>query len=92
MRALRYYESIGLVVPSRLPNGYRDYDPVSVRQIEEIRGLTGLGLLVQDTRPFVECLASGHGRHRARVYPVRVPELHAVQVLDWLRAHPGSML
>ncbi len=34
VRALRYYESIGLVVPSRLPNGYRDYDPVSVRQIE----------------------------------------------------------
>jgi peroxiredoxin len=60
VRALRYYESIGLVVPSRLPNGYRDYDPVSVRQIEEIRALTGLGLPVQDTRPFVECLASGH--------------------------------
>jgi len=60
VRALRYYESVGLVVPSRLPNGYRDYDPVSVRQIEEICALTGLGLSVQDTRPFVECLAGGH--------------------------------
>jgi peroxiredoxin/DNA-binding transcriptional MerR regulator len=60
VRALRYYESIGLVVPSRLPNGYRDYGPVSVRQVEEIRALTGLGLPVQDTRPFVECLAAGH--------------------------------
>jgi peroxiredoxin len=31
-----------------------------VRQVEEIRGLHGLGLSVQETRPFVECLADGH--------------------------------
>jgi peroxiredoxin/DNA-binding transcriptional MerR regulator len=60
VRALRYYEALGLVVPSRLANGYRDYDRMSVRQVEEIRALTGLGLSVEDTRPFVECLASGH--------------------------------
>jgi peroxiredoxin/DNA-binding transcriptional MerR regulator len=60
VRALRYYEALGLVVPCRLANGYRDYDPVSVRQVEEIRTLTGLGLSVEETRPFVECLASGH--------------------------------
>ncbi|MBF9127603.1 redoxin family protein [Plantactinospora sp. S1510] len=61
VRALRYYEKVGLVVPVRLPNGYRDYDPVAVRQVREIRELTGLGLSVEETRPFVECLASGHG-------------------------------
>lgn len=61
VRALRYYEALGLVVPSRLPNGYRDYDRVSVRLVQEIRALTGLGLSVEETRPFVECLASGHG-------------------------------
>src|SRR5215472_7389100 len=60
VRALRYYEVLGLVVPSRLANGYRDYDEGSVRQVEEIRALTRLGLSVEDTRPFVECLASGH--------------------------------
>ncbi|MEV1176615.1 MerR family transcriptional regulator [Nonomuraea sp. NPDC049784] len=60
VRALRYYERVGLVVPARLPNGYRDYDPVAVRQVEEIRELTSLGLSVEETRPFVECLASGH--------------------------------
>jgi peroxiredoxin/DNA-binding transcriptional MerR regulator len=61
VRALRYYEKTGLVVPARLPNGYRDYGPVSVLQVREIRELTGLGLSVEQTRPFVECLASGHG-------------------------------
>ncbi|MDA0634530.1 redoxin family protein [Nonomuraea sp. MCN248] len=61
IRALRYYEAAGLVVPTRLANGYRDYDPRSVRLVAEIRALTGLGLSVEETRPFVECLASGHG-------------------------------
>jgi peroxiredoxin/DNA-binding transcriptional MerR regulator len=60
IRALRYYEAAGLVVPARLPNGYRDYEPVAVRQVEEIRALHDLGLSVQETRPFVECLAGGH--------------------------------
>lgn len=61
IRALRYYERVGLVVPTRSPNGYRNYDPVAVRQAREIRELTTLGLSVEETRPFVECLASGHG-------------------------------
>jgi phosphoglycolate phosphatase-like HAD superfamily hydrolase len=30
IRALRYYEAAGLVVPARLPNGYRDYEPDAV--------------------------------------------------------------
>lgn len=60
VRALRYYEALGLVVPSRLANGYRDYDDAAERQVEEIRALTGLGLSVEETRPFVECLACGH--------------------------------
>ncbi|MGN9847313.1 MerR family transcriptional regulator [Nonomuraea sp. H19] len=60
VRALRYYEKAGLVVPRRLPNGYRHYDPVAVRQVEEIKELTNLGLSMEETRPFVECLASGH--------------------------------
>lgn len=61
VRALRYYEKAGLVVPARLPNGYREYDPAAVREVEQIRELMGLGLSVEETRPFVECLASGHG-------------------------------
>jgi peroxiredoxin/DNA-binding transcriptional MerR regulator len=61
VRALRYYEAAGLVVPARSPNGYREYEQAAVRQVVEIRALRALGLLVDETRPFVECLASGHG-------------------------------
>jgi DNA-binding transcriptional MerR regulator/peroxiredoxin len=59
VRALRYYESAGLVVPRRQPNGYRDYPPIAVDLVRQIRELTALGLSVEETRPFVESLAEG---------------------------------
>ena len=39
IRALRCHEAAVLVVPARLPNGYPDYEPMAVRQVEEIRAL-----------------------------------------------------
>jgi DNA-binding transcriptional MerR regulator len=59
VRALRYYEAVGLVVPRRLSNGYREYDPLAVRQVAQIRELMALGLAVEETRPFVESIADG---------------------------------
>ncbi|MEU6023491.1 MerR family transcriptional regulator [Micromonospora sp. NPDC047134] len=59
IRALRYYESVGLVVPRRLGNGYREYDPIAVRLVTQIRELMALGLSVEETRPFVESIAAG---------------------------------
>jgi DNA-binding transcriptional MerR regulator len=59
VRALRYYESVGLVVPRRLGNGYREYEPVAVRMVAQIRELMTLGLSVEETRPFVESIAAG---------------------------------
>ena len=58
IRALRYYEQAGLVVPRRLGNGYRDYDPIAERQVAQIRELMALGLTVEETRPFVESIAN----------------------------------
>ncbi|WP_328474329.1 MerR family transcriptional regulator [Actinoplanes sp. NBC_00393] len=58
IRALRYYEETGLVVPRRLGNGYRDYDPIAERQVAQIRELMALGLTVEETRPFVESIAN----------------------------------
>jgi len=59
VRALRYYESAGLVVPRRLGNGYREYDLIAVRLVAQIRELMALGLSVEETRPFVESIISG---------------------------------
>ena len=59
VRALRYYEAAGLVVPRRRGNGYREYEPGAVELVQQIRELTALGLSVEETRPFVESLAEG---------------------------------
>ncbi|MFI0815745.1 MerR family transcriptional regulator [Streptomyces sp. NPDC021098] len=58
-KAVRYYESLGLITPERLSNGYRSYDETHIRLVREIRALQRLGIPVERTRPFLECLASG---------------------------------
>lgn len=49
-KAVRYYESLGLLMPERLANGYRDYDEHDVRLTQEIRALGSLGIPVERTR------------------------------------------
>lgn len=58
-KAVRYYEALGLLEPERLANGYRTYTEHDVRLVREIRALHRLGIPVERTRPFLECLAAG---------------------------------
>ncbi|MFZ3599386.1 MerR family transcriptional regulator [Streptomyces sp. BH104] len=58
-KAVRYYESLGLITPERLANGYRAYTEGDVRLVREIRTLHQLGIPIERTRPFLECLAAG---------------------------------
>lgn len=60
VKAVRYYEQLGLITPERLVNGYRDYDEAHLRAVREIRELTAIGIPVRATAPFVECLDLGH--------------------------------
>ena len=59
-KAVRYYESLGLLEPHRLPNGYRDYDEGHLRVVTEIRELAATGISARQAAPFVECLGLGH--------------------------------
>lgn len=59
-RALRHYEQMGLLRARRRANGYREYDEADLAVVAEIRSLAGLGLALEETRPFVECLRAGH--------------------------------
>lgn len=43
-RRLRYYERVGLLVPRRQANGYRDYDAAAERTVVQIRALLAAGL------------------------------------------------
>ena len=59
-RALRFYESQGLLRARRAANGYREYDEDHFRLVSEIQTLQAVGFSLEDTRPFVECLRAGH--------------------------------
>ncbi|MEV6547807.1 MerR family transcriptional regulator [Streptomyces sp. NPDC051597] len=59
-RALRYYESRGLLTARRSENGYRSYDEEDLRLLRQIRTLQDFGFELEETRPFVECLRAGH--------------------------------
>ncbi|MGW4485778.1 MerR family transcriptional regulator [Amycolatopsis sp. NPDC004368] len=59
-RALRFYEAQGLLPAGRSANGYRDYDEDDLRLVSEIQTLRTVGFTLEDTRPFVDCLRTGH--------------------------------
>lgn len=59
-RALRYYESQGLLQTRRGANGYRNYDDSDLTLVREIRSLLAMGFDLDEARPFVECLRAGN--------------------------------
>ncbi|MBD0710522.1 MULTISPECIES: MerR family transcriptional regulator [unclassified Streptomyces] len=55
-RALRHYESSGLIASSRTANGYRVYGEGAVARVANIRYLLDAGLTLEDVSAFRECL------------------------------------
>ena len=91
VRAVRYYESRGLIAPQREPNGYRTYDDADVHVVREVRALLSLGMTAEQTHPFIACLRAGNDRadvcpgslsaYRQRIADVdtRIAELTALR-------------
>ncbi|MEU1025580.1 MerR family transcriptional regulator [Streptomyces sp. NPDC005904] len=97
-RTLRYYESRGLLPARRTGNGYRTYDEDDVRLLEQIRTLQDFGFDLEETRPFLECLRSGHPEGDScpaslAVYRRKLTELDALLgELNAVRAQVGAQL
>lgn len=53
-KTIRYYEEIGLVVPDRRANGYRDYDGALVQRLRFLRRARGLGFSIADCRALLK--------------------------------------
>ncbi|NEY35796.1 redoxin family protein [Streptomyces sp. PRKS01-65] len=94
IKALRYYETCGLLRPGRAANGYRDYTAQDVRLAEEIRSLGVLGLAPLETRPFLECLRAGHeeGDHCAESLAAYQRKIEALDLLLARLAHSREEL
>lgn len=60
VKAIRYYERLGLIIPSRESNGYRSFNDSHLRAVAEIRELSRVGIAPSKAGPFVECLDRGH--------------------------------
>ena len=60
VKAVRYYESLGLLQAPRRGNGYRDFVERDVKLVREIRELGALGVRAEQARPFLDCLLAGH--------------------------------
>ncbi|MET9484221.1 MerR family transcriptional regulator [Streptomyces sp. NPDC006638] len=97
-RALRYYESRGLLPARRAVNGYRTYDEDDLRLLQQIRTLQDFGFDLEETRPFVECLRAGHPAGDAcpaslDVYRRKLTELdELIGQLQSVRAQVGAQL
>ncbi len=54
-KTVRYYESVGLLPePSRLENGYRDYDGSAAKRLEFVRACQSLGLSLGEIRSILD--------------------------------------
>jgi len=97
-RALRYYESHGLLSSGRAANGYRDYSEADLRLVREIRSLLDIGFGLEETRPFVECLRAGNSTGDScpasiEVYRRKIAELDGcIDRLQRIRAHLQQQL
>ncbi|WP_343977579.1 MerR family transcriptional regulator [Kribbella koreensis] len=92
VKAVRYYESQGLLKPRREANGYRAYSAEDVIVVREVKALLSLGLTAEQTYPFIECLRAGNDRadvcpasltaYRARIAEVdrRIAELTELRI------------
>ncbi|WP_329499183.1 MerR family transcriptional regulator [Kitasatospora herbaricolor] len=72
-RLLRYYEEQQLIVSTRSPNGYREYDERFVDRVMQIRGLLDAGLPTRIIKQILPCL----DKPRAIHFPDATPEMLA---------------
>jgi DNA-binding transcriptional MerR regulator len=55
-RALRHYETQGLLAPGRDANGYRRYDPSDLKRAARVRDLIATGFSTREIRAMAPCL------------------------------------
>lgn len=49
-KTIRYYEDIGLLIPARQGNGYRDYGVTDVHKLAFLKRARGLGFTIEECR------------------------------------------
>lgn len=77
VKTIHYYEEIGLVVPGRQPNGYRDYQVMDVHKLRFLHRARGLGFSIEDCRAL---LALYEDRQRASADVKAIARAHLEKI------------
>ena len=78
VKTIHYYEEIGLIVPDRRPNGYRDYDADDVRKLQFLQRARSLGFSIEDCRALL-ALYEDRGRASADVKAIAQAHLGRIE-------------
>lgn len=95
VKTVHYYEEIGLVVPGRRANGYRDYGETEVRKLQFLQRARGLGFSIDDCRAL---LALYEDRERASADVKAIARAHLERIeqkiaeLESLRGALGHLV
>jgi MerR family copper efflux transcriptional regulator len=76
-KTIRYYEDIGLVVPDRRANGYRDYATADVNRLAFIHRARNLGFDIESCR---KLLALYSDRSRASADVKELAQQHLTEI------------
>ena len=76
-KTIRYYEEIGLVVPERRSNGYRDFSEQDVHSLKFLARARNLGFSVDDCRQLLSLYSD---RKRASKDVKRIAEAHLIEI------------
>lgn len=77
VRTMHYYEEIGLVVPFRRENGYRDYSDADIHKLGFLHRARGLGFTVEECRAL---LTLYEDQNRASADVKRIASSHLARI------------
>lgn len=77
VKTIRYYEDIGLVLPARLPNGYRNFADEDVHRLAFLAHARSLGFSIFECR---ELLSLYKDKDRASSDVKRIAEAHLAEI------------
>ncbi len=77
-KTLRYYEEIGLVIPHRRDNGYRNYTEADVHKLRFVQRARSLGFSVDNCRALL-ALYEDQNRASADVKRIAMGQLEVIE-------------
>ncbi|MGI9521227.1 MAG: Cu(I)-responsive transcriptional regulator [Hyphomicrobiaceae bacterium] len=78
-KTIRYYEDIGLILPSRSENGYRDYCEVDLHNLKFLQRARSLGFSIDECRQLLSLYSD---RNRASSDVKSIAKRHLQQIED----------